>query len=62
MHATQKLVTSFLKSRPAAANDAFQRFQRTETEVGRTSDFDGLHLVPSVYGSAFGSGHHAEKA
>ncbi|KIM69037.1 hypothetical protein SCLCIDRAFT_1208453 [Scleroderma citrinum Foug A] len=32
MHATQKLVTSFLKSRPAAANDAFQRFQRTETE------------------------------
>jgi len=46
MHATQKLVTSFLKSRPAAADDAFQRFQKTETEVGHTSDFDGLHLDP----------------
>ncbi|KAL4074257.1 BRE1 E3 ubiquitin ligase-domain-containing protein [Scleroderma citrinum] len=32
MHATQKLVTTFLKSSPSVANVAFEHFQRTETE------------------------------
>ncbi|KAG1715752.1 hypothetical protein ID866_1420 [Astraeus odoratus] len=32
MHATQKLVTNFLKSNPAVANEAYERFQKTETE------------------------------
>ena len=34
MHATQRLVTSFLKSRPALGHDAtYQRCQKAQTEV-----------------------------
>ncbi|KAI6045964.1 hypothetical protein EDC04DRAFT_1857115 [Pisolithus marmoratus] len=32
MHATQRLVTAFLKSNPVAVNDAYEKFQKTETE------------------------------
>ncbi|KAI6000700.1 hypothetical protein EDD15DRAFT_1782041 [Pisolithus albus] len=32
MHATQRLVTAFLKSNPAAVNDAYEKFNKTETE------------------------------
>lgn len=32
MHATRRLVTAFLKSGPAAVSDAYERFQKTETE------------------------------
>ena len=34
MHATQRLVTSFLKSQPAVGHDAtYQRCQKAQTEV-----------------------------
>ncbi|KAI6169490.1 hypothetical protein EDD17DRAFT_12927 [Pisolithus thermaeus] len=32
MHATQRLVTAFLKSSPAAVDDVHEKFQKTETE------------------------------
>ncbi|KAI6026328.1 hypothetical protein BKA83DRAFT_4241880 [Pisolithus microcarpus] len=32
MHATQRLVTAFLKSSPAAVDDAYEKFYKTETE------------------------------
>ena len=55
MHATQRLVTSFLKSRPGVGQDAtYHRCQMAQTEVRAT--FPSVVLCPLrgiVYGTAF---------
>ena len=62
MHATQRLVTSFLKSRPAVDHDAtYQRCQKAQTEVCvRLFGCVSCPLRGVVYGIAVGDRDDAE--